>query len=271
MTDLGLDYVPGLIAAYRAGFATDHMHLGYWPDDEALDWPAAQNAMMELHLDALALRDGLAITDIGCGLGGSLRVVNGRFSDCTLTGVNIDPRQLAVCRETHPQRGNRLHWVQADAAQTTLADDSQDVVVSLEAMFHFPSRKAFLKEACRILRPDGLLVCSDILFSAPQSNLEDACLSAVTKGYAPWPQPVKEISIHHSLAAQAGFQRASMLDISAQVLPTWRHIVSSRDDPLSSPRAAMKALHEAGRLHYIVSHMRKPGDETQQPPLSKAG
>ena len=271
MTDLGLDYVPGLIAAYRAGFATDHMHLGYWPDDEALDWPAAQNAMMELHLDALALRDGLAITDIGCGLGGSLRVVNARFSDCTLTGVNIDPRQLAVCRETHPQRGNRLHWVQADAAQTTLADDSQDVVVSLEAMFHFPSRKAFLEEACRILRPNGLLVCSDILFSAPQTRLQGACLSVVTRDYAPCPQPLADISTHQSLAAQTGFQRASTQDISAQVLPTWHHIVSSKEDPLSSPQAAMRALHHAGCLHYIVSHLRKPGDGAQQHPLPKAG
>ena len=258
MTVRGLEYVPGLIAAYRAGYATDHMQLGYWPTGANLAWSEAQQAMTELHIAALELDNAVAVADIGCGLGGSLREVNDRHSHCTLTGVNIDPRQLAICSGMRSKNENRLNWVEASATKTTLNDDSQDRVLSLEAMFHFPSRDAFLKEAYRILKPAGLLVCSDILFSAPKTKLEENCLAVVVREYGPWPMPIAKMNTHQAIAANVGFIGVSTTDLSAQVLPTWQHIVSSKDDPLSNPQAAMKALHHKGRLHYVISHMRKP-------------
>ena len=126
MSDRGLDYIPGLIAAYRAGYATDHVHLGFWPEGEVLTWPQAQEAMTALHLDALILRDGMTVADIGCGIGGSLRVSNDRLLDATLIGLNIDPRQMAICDEIAAKNGNSLQWIEAEAAQTGLQTASVD-------------------------------------------------------------------------------------------------------------------------------------------------
>ncbi len=108
MSGRELDYIPGLIAAYRAGLATDHVHLGYWPSGNALTWPQAQQAMTDLHLQVLDLRDGQTLVDIDCGIWGNLRNANKLLHDTTLIGVNIDPRQLANCREITARNGNRL-------------------------------------------------------------------------------------------------------------------------------------------------------------------
>ena len=126
----GLDYVPGLIAAYQAGHASDHMHLGYWPQP-GLDWQAAQAAMADLHLDLLKPQDGDAITDMGCGLGNCLRLLNDRLRNSHLTGVNIDERQLAICREIAAVHDNTLQWLAADACHTGLPAGAQDGVLSL--------------------------------------------------------------------------------------------------------------------------------------------
>lgn len=258
MTKTGLDYIPGLIAAYQAGIASDHVHLGYWPTGKSLTWPQAQEAMTRLHLDALDLHDGMKIADIGCGIGGSLRIMNDSLRNATLIGVNIDPRQMEVCHLLAPKDGNSLHWIAADAGATGLASLGVDRILSLEAMFHFPRRTAFLTEAARILRPDGLLVCSDILLGPCDDDSARACRDLIVEGYGPWPHPSATWQDHITSAKDAGFNLLQTTDISSHIMRTWDHIVSARATPLSSPVAAMKSLHHAGLLKYVISIMQKP-------------
>lgn len=252
MTNSQLDYIPNLINAYKAGHAGDHVHLGYWAQGATLDWRDAQEAMTILHLDALDLKNEQTVIDVGCGIGGSFRLVNARLTGSTLIGVNIDPRQLAICR-THPANsGNRIEWIQSDAGDIPVGDNSADRILSLEAMFHFPDRQVFLSEAARLLRPSGLLVCSDILFGKPRTVQEKRLLDVVQQGYAPWPQPILR---HGEVTEMGRIARLSLLqmqDLSTQVMPTWDHIVSSRDDPEKSPMAAMRDLHRAGLMQYSM-------------------
>lgn len=250
MTDAALDYIPSLINAYKAGHAGDHVHLGYWGQGGAGDWRAAQEAMTVLHLDALDLQDGQTVVDVGCGIGGSLRLANARLRDSRLVGVNIDPRQLAICRTHEATGANRLEWLECDAGAVPIGDRSTDRILSLEAMFHFPSRQAFLSEAARLLRPNGLLVCSDIVFGAPRTDREVRLLDVVRQGYAPWPQPVLDVDMTTQMGRNAGLALRRVVDLTAQVMPTWDHIVSTRDDPERSPVAAMRDLHRAGLLQY---------------------
>jgi len=261
MTDKGLDYVPGLIAAYRSGYATDHVHLGYWPTGKSLSWEAAQAEMTRMHLDMLAPDDGMTIVDVGCGIGGSVRMLDTLHRDCEFVGVNIDARQLQICREQRPQNGNTLHWIEADAGATTLPDANVDRVLSIEAMFHFPSRAGFFSEAMRILRPGGILVCSDILFEVSLTMNEHACLDLILRDYAPWPSPTAALGEHARLGSDAGFIGIKTQDISEMVDQTWDHIVSSKESPLSSAQAAMRTLHRAGRMTYVVSVMQKPDNK----------
>ena len=50
----------------------------------------------------------------------------------------------------------------ADAVRLPFADGSLDGIISVEAAFHFRSRKAFFAECYRVLRPGGVLSMSDI-------------------------------------------------------------------------------------------------------------
>jgi len=260
MTTAPLDYIPALIAAFRAGHASDHVHLGYWDQEQAAapDWRGAQDAMTDLHLDALDLHSGHTVIDVGCGIGGSLRRANDRLTHSTLTGVNIDPRQLDICRTQKASHGNEFAWIHCDAGHIPLPDHSVARVLSLEAMFHFPDRQLFLSEAARLLRPRGRLVCSDIMFDAPSTVGHAKLLDVVTQGYAPWPAPVTNSENLRILAQNAGLVLLDMTDISTHVLPTWDHIVPPHDTPETSPVAAMRDLHRAGLLHYVISVFQKP-------------
>jgi SAM-dependent methyltransferase len=117
-----------------------HVHWGYWPDPAAATADATDygNAAERLAVEVIAagkISDGTTVLDVGCGFGGTLAILNERFKDLTLAGINIDQRQIARARATiTPRSGNRLSFVAGTAAHLPLADASCDTVLAVEAM-----------------------------------------------------------------------------------------------------------------------------------------
>lgn len=51
--------------------------------------------------------------------------------------------------------------IQGDAGALPLRDQSVDAVLIVDALHHFPARRAALREASRVLAPDGVVVVRD--------------------------------------------------------------------------------------------------------------
>ena len=123
------------------------VHWGYWEDPKAAegtraDYIAAMEQMNGVLLEAGKVADGQRLLDVGCGFGGTIQQINAAHSDMHLTGLNIDPRQLAAAEaQTTAANGNQIDWVEADACQLPFEDNSFDRVLAVECIFHFPSRE----------------------------------------------------------------------------------------------------------------------------------
>ena len=74
--------------------------------------------------------------------------------------VNITEWQLAAGRDR--LREAAAAPVAGDAARLPIAGQTVDGIISVEAAFHFRSRKAFFAECYRVLRPGGVLSISDV-------------------------------------------------------------------------------------------------------------
>jgi SAM-dependent methyltransferase len=148
-----------------------HVHWGYFDSPTSdTSTPAclvASEAMAERVCRAGRVHDGMRILDVGCGFGGTVAHLDERVSGCRLVGLNIDERQLVRARQLVTARpGNTVQFVQGDACALPFDDATFDVVLAVECIFHFPSRKTFFAEARRVLRPGGTLALSDFVVNA---------------------------------------------------------------------------------------------------------
>jgi SAM-dependent methyltransferase len=135
------------------------LNLGLWEgpgsEDEAED--ACRRLVTTL---ATALPTGGVVVDVGNGLGTQDPVIAGTARPRRLVAVNITEWQLAAGRDRLRQAA--ASPVAGDAARLPLAGAAADGIISVEAAFHFRSRRAFFEECYRVLRPGGVLTMSDI-------------------------------------------------------------------------------------------------------------
>ncbi|WP_390618250.1 class I SAM-dependent methyltransferase [Maricurvus nonylphenolicus] len=260
-------YFDLLLQHFVPGQSGRFVHLGHWaqsPGEEDLIQPQAfeqaQARLNEILLGWASLADGQAVLDVGCGLGGTLEVINQHHSNMRLYGVNIDARQLAICEQLQAVNGNRLIWQQADACELPFPNASLDRVICLEAMFHFPSRRQFLQEVNRVLKPGGVFVATDMTVSSSLQGCDAPGFlfeTVMQDGYGPWPDFWQREGELDVLIHGSGLTIDQLMDASENTLPSYHFTAPGIDKESQDPgdiaaRAAlaMHWLHRQGHLRY---------------------
>ena len=134
---------------------------GYIAAQEAPDRAAWQKP--EQVLDALALRPGQVVCDIGAGPGYfALRAAKRVGDKGRVFAVDVEPKILDALRARIEKAGVRnVTPVLALAADPLLPPGSCDLVLIVDAYHHFPDRPKYLGRLAALLRPGGRLADVD--------------------------------------------------------------------------------------------------------------
>lgn len=205
-----------------------HVHWGYWPQPENAvcddkDYANAAEALTKQLVSTIQITDNQSILDVGCGFGGTTAYLNEHYKNMTLTGVNIDERQLERARTiVQPENNNQITFQQADACNLPYHQPIFDNILAVECIFHFPSREKFFQEVQRTLKKNGSLVLSDfipskkfLLFTKPFTN-------KLYNKYSPFGecQITHTIEMYQALANKYHFKLIAN-DITKHTLPTY--------------------------------------------------
>ena len=136
------------------------LNLGLW-DGVASEGQAEAACRRLVATLASALPSGGVIVDAGNGLGVQDRLIAELVHPRRLVAVNITEWQLTAGRRRLAAVGAAP--VVGDAARLPIADGAADGIISVEAAFHFSSRRAFFDQCYRVLRPGGVVTMSDIV------------------------------------------------------------------------------------------------------------
>lgn len=137
------------------------IHSGLWDDDTKSFSEALINVNKKM-AEVSDIKGNHHVLDAGCGVGGAALYLVNNFG-CKVTGITLSKKQLIIANEER-QKSNLKDLVKfeiQDYTKTNFEDNSFDVVWACESVCHANPKKAFIKEAFRILKPGGKLILSD--------------------------------------------------------------------------------------------------------------
>lgn len=148
-----------------------------------------------------------SVLELGCGVGAQLRVLSRRFPGCRFTGVDISPRQLDQARRllAEPLAAGRVDLAQASAFRLPFQDASFDAAYTVWVLEHLDNHDALLKEASRVLRPGGVLYCTEVFNSGLYTD-------PPMPGLARWWQAFNDLQRELGGDPDVGIRLAALLD-----------------------------------------------------------
>lgn len=124
---------------------------GIWHENY---WFARSEAAYRWLADSEGIVSG-RVLDAGCGEGYGAELLRTAGADAVV-GLDYDSTTLRHVAKVYPQ----VNPLQGNLVQQGFADESFDLVVSMQAIEHLWDQPAFIAECARVLRPGGTLVLS---------------------------------------------------------------------------------------------------------------
>ena len=212
----------------------EHMHHGYY-GAEGRDPKERRQAQIDLIEELLTwanVTQAENILDVGCGIGGSSLYLAEKFG-ATATGITLSPVQANRAIERAQSAKLKAHFQVANALDMPFADDSFDLVWSLESGEHMPDKVKFLQECYRVLKPGGTFIfatwCHRSTDRQPLTADEQKHLEDIYRVYClPY---VISLADYEQIAREVGLQALRSADWSTAVAPFWNVVIDSAFTP----------------------------------------
>lgn len=118
--------------------------------------PISLNALKNISLPKHA-----TILDIGCGLGDTTLMLNERFPNSTVTGLDGDASLIEIAIEEKSSLHSNLNFVCSDALKLPFDDNSFDFVFTRYCLSHLASAIDGIKEIKRVCKPGGIILAQE--------------------------------------------------------------------------------------------------------------
>jgi tocopherol O-methyltransferase len=201
------------------------VHFGYYDQNVRTHDEALLN-LNKVMATRIGIKDGDIVLDAGCGQGGS-SVWLAQNYNVNVTGITLVPHQVKKA-QSHASKsgvGMRVQFDEQDYTSTHFADESFSVIWACESMCHAMYKLDFYKEAFRLLKPGGRLICADYFRThRPLTDEGETLLHSWLNGWSI--QDIDTISEHKTNADICGFVDFNFEDVTQFTRPSLQHLHS---------------------------------------------
>lgn len=108
---------------------------------------------------------GLAVLDLGCGLGGATVHLARRHRVASIVGIDIEDNLIEACVELASRAGlsEKARFRLVEPGPLPSDDGSLDMVFSKDSIIHIADKHALARDIFRCLKPGGWFAASDWL------------------------------------------------------------------------------------------------------------
>jgi len=123
--------------------------------------------------------EGKDILEVGCGRGGGALFLAETHNPKSLVGMDLCSAAIDFCVDNH--YNSRLCFLEGDAQNIPLENNSQNAVINIESSHRYPNMNQFLKEVNRVLKPQGYFSFADFRASNKIDALKQSFLASGMK------------------------------------------------------------------------------------------
>lgn len=153
----GAEYFPVSEISWANKYFLDanRLRIQEWFNDNVAIFPMEIN---EDHAEFRAIekniKNGMNIAEIGCGKGRFLKLLNEKYSNLNLIGVDISKEMIQCLPDCILGKQGTLEHI-------PLENEEYDVVLCIEAIEHSINIPVSVKEMARIIKPSGKIIIID--------------------------------------------------------------------------------------------------------------
>jgi len=168
------------------------------------------------------------ILDVGCGIGGSSRILASRFPEAEVTGITLSPEQAARATTLAKDAGlSNVRFEVANALEMPFSDNTYDLVWGCESGEHMPDKLKYVQEMVRVLAPAGNLVVATWCERDPTPPFTNEERNTLDFLYAEWSHPyfISLQKYKEHLLSTGSLSVVETADWTDQTLASWRHSI----------------------------------------------
>jgi cyclopropane fatty-acyl-phospholipid synthase-like methyltransferase len=251
------------------------IHRKLWAP--GMETPAAAAAhindlLAQAAVDTLG-HEPASVTDLGCGVGGSLFHLARCWPHSKLTGYTLSHAQVQIAQAIASQR-QLQDQCEIKQGDFTLVDSAprSELVIAIESHTHLPSLGDFFQAARQHVLPGGLVILVDDMLAGAGSNLthkDMRLLDAFKRGWRMGHVPT--VSQVLDQASTSGFEVVAHRDLGEflRLYQPWDRVLNGIAPPLDwlgmarIPRFAnliggnaLTLCHRRGVMRYMMMVMR---------------
>lgn len=206
------------------------LHYGFWEKGIKNHEQAINNTTEKVAYYG-ALKAGMQLADLGCGLGGPAMYLAKKYN-AKVDGVSITRKQItqANARAEHLGLKDDVKFYAEDYCNTSLKSAHYDLVYGIESYCHAQDKLDVLSESARLLKQGGKLVVLDFFWKGSLRQAQDDKLSTKdTTAMKNWAKSwaVSDFAYENEFEeklVQAGFKNIEKHVVTKNVAPSIKRL-----------------------------------------------
>lgn len=213
--------------------------------------------LYKLVFDSLCINNQDEILEVGCGKGTGCAQLADNYNPKLLVGIDLFFEQINRAKKLWAGYANktcRLGFKQGNAENMPFENNSFSKLFSLEACQHFKSFDKFLKEAFRVLRPNGVISVASFFGTRDDSHKTLSQYIPVLKYGSDKLRPINKVIDQF---VSVGFVDTKRDNIGEHVFEGWDAWMLQNGYGESWDRNWLEA-YKRGHIDYCLITARKP-------------